>query len=271
MAHFTPLFTLSVEHAFFVDGRCANLIFVATPATQRVLQQYQLVAKAGDTGFSIFVDQDFFVPFDRDALLRFEAFAQDPYFGFYTAETQGQAQPLYCTTKNITADNGGLVISKGPAAELQGATPASARIKPGTKTPLLIVDIELNGAEFATAVQDATPVSRSIRFNTRDIYWKYYFFGELAKLELAIHDLSSQMQVAFDPSDEVVVKNGKAFISQTPIAMSSEPKQRFQLKDKNNSGKTLIKRLPNAGVNLISKSMDLRGQQILVAEIYVNQ
>lgn len=269
MAHFTPLFTLNVEHAFFADGRCTNLRFIATPATQRILQQYQLLAKADDTGFSILVDQDFLVPFDEEALLRFEAFAQDPYFGFYTAETQGQAQPLYCTTKNITADNGGLVISNEPVAELQGATPA--RIKPGTKTPLLIVDIELNGAEFAAAVQDATPVTRSIRFNTRDIYWKYYFFGELAKLELAIHDLSSQVQVAFDPSDEVVVKNGKAFISQTPIAMSSEPKQRFQLKDKNNSGKTLIKRLPNAGVNLISKSMDRRGQQILVAEIYVNQ
>ena len=42
------------------------------------------------------------------------------------------------------------------------------------------------------------------------IYWKYYFFGELAKLELEIHDLSSQMAVAFDPSDEVVAKNGGA-------------------------------------------------------------
>src|SRR5690606_29744905 len=105
----------------------------------------------------------------------------------------------------------------------------------------------------------------------RALYWKYYFFGELAKLELDIHDLSSQLAVTFDQSNEVVVKNGKAFISQTPIAMNSAPKQRFQLKDKSNAGKILIKRLPNAGVNLISRSMDLRGQQILVAEIYVNQ
>jgi hypothetical protein len=271
MAHFRPLFTLNVEHAFFVDGRCNNLLFVPTAATQRVLQQYPLLVKTCDTGFSILFDQEFLLPFDEDALLRFEAFAQDPYFGFYTAETQGRMQPLYCTTKNITADNTGLVISNEQPAELQNAISTPARVKPGTKTPQLIVDIELNRAEFSTAVQDAVTLVRSIKFNTRAIYWKYYFFGELAQLELDIHDLGSQAAVTFYPCDEVVVKNGKAFISQTPIAMSSVPKQRFQLKDKNNSGKILIKRLPNAGVNLISKSRDLKGQQILVAEIYVNQ
>jgi hypothetical protein len=271
MAHFKPIFTLNVEHAFFADGRCTHLFFVATPATQRVLHQYQLLVKAHDTGFSILIDQEFLLPFDEEALLRFELFAQDPYFGFYTAETQGQAQPLYCTTKNITADNSRLVICNAQPAELQSTNPAPPRVKPGMKTPLLIVDIELNSAEFIAAVQAAAPVARSIQFNTRDIYWKYYFFGELAKLELDIHDLSLQAAIAFDPSDEPVAKNGRAYISQCPIAMSSEPKQRFQLKDKNNSGKILIKRLPNAGINLVSKSMDLKGQQILVAEIYVNQ
>jgi len=271
MAHYKPIFTLNVEHVFFADGRCTNLIFVPTPATRRVLQQYQLLVKAHDAGFSILFDQESLVPFDEDALLRFEAFAQDPYFGFYTAETQGQLQPLYCTTKNITADNTGLVINNALRAELQGAMATPERLKPGTKTPLLIVDIELDGAEFVAAMQAETRVTRSIKFNTRTIYWKYYFFGELAQLELDIHDLSSPATVTFDPSDEAVVKNGKAFISQIPIAMNSEPKQRFQLKDKNNSGKILIKRLPNAGINLISKSRDLKGQQILVAEIYVNQ
>lgn len=269
MAHFKPILILAVEHLFFADGRCTNLIFVPTPATRHVLQQYQLLVKMEDTGFSIIADQEFSVAFDEEAVLRFEVFTQDPYFGFYTLETQNKRLPLYCSSKNITADNTSLVLQDGQPAESQAAWPA--RAKPGSKTPLLIVDIELSGAEFATVLHDAAPILRTVKFNTRDIHWKYYFFGELAKLELEIHDLSSQTVVAFDPSDEVVVKNGKAFISQTPIAMNSEPKQRFQLKDKSNSGKILIKRLPNAGVNLISKSRDLRGQQILVAEIYVNQ
>jgi hypothetical protein len=270
MAHFKPILTLAVEHLFFADGRCTNLVFTTTPATRRVLQQYQLAVKSEESGIAIFADQAFSVAFDSEAVLRFEVFAQDPYFSFYTLETQNKTLPLYYSSKNITADNTSLVLQDELPAESQGARPV--RAKPGDRTPLLIVDIDLSGAEFATVRQaEAAPVARAIKFNTRDIYWKYYFFGELAKLELEIHDLSSQMAVAFDPSDEVVAKNGKAFISQIPIAMNSAPKQRFQLKDKSNAGKILIKRLPNAGVNLISKSRDLRGQQILVAEIYVNQ
>lgn len=270
MAHFKPILTLAVEHLFFADGHCTNLVFTTTPATRRVLQQYQLAVKAEDTGIAIFADQECSVAFDSEAVLRFEVFAQDPYFGFYTLETQNKKLPLHYSSKNITADNTSLVLLDEQAAESQDARPV--RAKPGDRTPLIIVDIDLSGAEFATVRQtEAAPIARTIKFNTRDIYWKYYFFGELAKLDLEIHDLSSQMAIAFYPSDEVVAKNGKAFISQYPIAMKSEPKQRFQLRDKNSTGKILVKRLPNAGVNLISKSRDLRGQQILVAEIYVNQ
>ena len=269
MAHFKPILTLVVEHLFFADGRCTHLIFLPTPATRRVMQQYQLLVRSEETGFSLIADQDFSVAFDEDAVLCFEVFAQDPYFGFYTFETQNKKLPLYYHSKNITADNTSLVLQDEQPAELQDTRPV--RAKPGDKTPQFIVDIDLSSTEFAHVAQLIAPVSRKIKFNTRDIYWKYYFFGELAKLELEIHDLGSQLAVAFDPSDEVVVKNGKAFISQTPIAMNSAPKQRFQLKDKGNASKILIKRLPNAGVNLISRSMDLRGQQILVAEIYVNQ
>ena len=270
MAHFKPILTLTVEHLFFADGRCTNLVFNTTPATRRVLQQYQLAVKAEESGISIFADQDFSVAFDSEAVLRFEVFAQDPYFSFYTLEAQNRKLPLFYSSKNITADNTSLVLLDEQPAESQDAR--TLRAKPGDRTPLLLVDIDLSGAEFATVREaDSAPIARTIKFNTRDIYWKYYFFGELAKMELEIHDLGSQMTVAFDSSDEVVAKNGKAFISQAPIAMSSAPKQRFQLKDKGNAGKILIKRLPNAGVNLISKSRDLRGQQILVAEIYVNQ
>ncbi|WP_323816517.1 hypothetical protein [Cellvibrio sp. NN19] len=184
-------------------------------------------------------------------------------------ETQNKNFPVYFNSKNITEDNTSLELQDEQAAELQDAHPV--RKKPGDKTPLFIVDIDLSDTECINSLQSLAPIARKIKFHTRDIYWKYYFFGELAQLDLDIHDLNPQAPIAFDLSDESVAKNGKAFVSQQPIAMNSVPKQRFQLKDKNNSGKILIKRLPNAGVNLISKSRDLRGQQILVAEIYVNQ
>ena len=53
--------------------------------------------------------------------------------------------------------------------------------------------------------------------------------------------------------------------------MSANPTQRFQLKDNVGFGKVLIKRLPNAGVQLIGKGRNSSGQSVLVAEIYINQ
>lgn len=268
MAQFKPVFTLEVAHAFFADGRCTQLHFVPTPATERLLRRYQLLVRHHDTGFSIVADADNWIAPDDESVLRFNAYAQDNYFGFYTAETEGLLTPLYASSKNITADNTSLVIARETPPQLQSEY--STRVKPGTRTPVLVVDIDLADDALATALT-AGPVQRLLKFSTRELYWKYYFFGELAKLDLDIQDLGSQPAIGFDPSDEPVAKNGKAFISQLPIAMNSEPKQRFQLKDKNNSGKILIRRLPNAGINLISKSRNLKGQQILVAEIYVNQ
>lgn len=269
MAQFKPVFTLGVAHAFFADGRCTNLHFEPTSATERLLRRYQLLVRHNDIGFSLIADLDNWITADDDeSVLRFNAYAQDNYFGFYTAETEGLHTPLYASNKNITADNSSLVLQPMPTPKSKSKY--SERVKPGTRTPALVVDIDLNDNAIVAAKTAATEI-QWLRFNTRELYWKYYFFGELAKLELDIHDLSSQQAIGFDQSDEPVAKNGKAYISQVPIAMSSEPKQRFQLKDKNNSGKILIRRLPNAGINLISKSRNLKGQQILVAEIYVNQ
>jgi hypothetical protein len=268
VAQFKPIFTLNIAHDFFVDGRCTQLQFSPTAATERLLHRYQLLVRNNDTGFSLVADTDNWIEPDDEFVLRFHAFAQDKYFGFYTAESENSLAPLYANNKNITADNSALVLQRVVPPQLPGEY--SGRAKPGTRTPTVIVDIDLNDAALRTAISGET-LTRWFRFKTREIYWKYYFFGELAKLELDIHDLGSSDNIDFYQSDEPVAKNGKAFISQIPIAMNSEPKQRFQLKDKNNSGKILIKRLPSAGINLISKSRNLNGQQILVAEIYVNQ
>ncbi len=268
MAQFKPIFTLNIAHDFFVDGRCTQLRFIPTAATERLLRRHQLLVRHHDIGFSIIADIDYWIEPDDESVLRFNAFAQDQYFNFYTAESESIQKPLYANSKNITADNSALVLQHDLPPQLPGDGPA--RIQPGSRTPTMIIDIDLNDSAISTAVTGET-ITRWCKFNTREIYWKYYFFGELAKLDLDIHDLSPLKTTDFYQSDEAVIKNGKAFISQTPIAMNSEPKQRFQLKDKNNSGKILIKRLPNAGINLISKSKDLNGQQILVAEIYVNQ
>lgn len=147
MAHFKPILTLAIEHLFFSDGRCTNLVFTTTPATRRVLQQYQLAVKAEDTGIAIFADQECSVAFDSEALLRFEVFAQDPYFSFYTLETQNKKLPLYYSSKNITADNSSLVLLDEQPAESHDTR--LVRTKPGDRTPLLIVDMHCSAENYS--------------------------------------------------------------------------------------------------------------------------
>lgn len=269
MANFKSMLALTVAHQFFSDGVCRDLLFLPTATTRKRLAQYQLMVKTSDSGIALLADTDFKVDIEYGLVLRFEVHAQDSWFGFYTEELQGRTAPLYYSGKNITADNTSLALHAEEAPEWD--EDASRKNKPGSfKKPAIIVDIPLDTKDFAAALEGKTR-DLQIKLNTRTIYWKYYFFGELANLELDIHDLSPQSPVGFVPCDEPVAKNGKAFISQLPIVMNSVPKQRFQLKDKTNPGKVLIKRLPNAGLELISKGRNLSGQQILVAEIYINQ
>jgi hypothetical protein len=268
MANFKSMLALRVVHQFFSDDVCRSLVFSPTATTRKRLAQYQLMVKASDSELALLADTDFKVDIEKDLVLRFEVYAQDSWFGFYTEELQGRDKPLYYSSKNITADNTSLALLAEEAQEWDEDSPHKK--KPGTfKKPIIIVDIPLDEKDFTAAGNNARNLQ--IKLNTRAIYWKYYFFGELANLELDIHDLSPQSPVGFVPCDEPVAKNGKAFISQSPIVMNSVPKQRFQLKDKTNPGKVLIKRLPNAGLELVSKGRTLSGQQILVAEIYINQ
>ena len=270
MAYFKPVCTLTVIHQFFENAVCRDLVFAPTAATRKQLARHQLTVKATDSELKLLLDADVKQEIDKDLVLRFEIFAQDPYFGFYTEELQGRDKPLYYSSKNITADNTSLALSNEDAPLLDEDIPPA--LKPGHfKKPVIIVDIPLDAADFNNCIDNEITRDIQIKLNTRAIYWKYYFFGELANLDLDIHDLSPQSPIGFIPCDEPVAKNGKAFISQSPIVMNNVPKQRFQLKDKTNSGKVLIKRLPNAGLELISRGRNLLGQQILVAEIYINQ
>lgn len=273
MANFKSMLTLTVVHQFFGDAPCRNLLFSPTATTRKRLAQHQLMVKASDSGISLLADTDADIDIDDGLVLRFETYAQDSYFGFYTEELQGRDKPLYYSTENITADNISLALLAEEAPEWDEDSQrdnSAHRNKPGNfKKPMMLVDIPLNQNDFDSAGTNARNLQ--IKLNTRAIYWKYYFFGELANLELDIHDLSPQSPVGFVPCDEPVAKNGKAFISQSPIVMNNMPKQRFQLKDKTNPGKVLIKRLPNAGIELVSKGRTPSGQQILVAEIYINQ
>lgn len=277
MAQYVVLVRVNIQHDFFSDGICRNLAFQATAATKKMLDSYRLLLKPTRSGFDILADADWGFEPDETLRLHIEAYAGDSYFALYTEEIQTLDGMRCYRIENITGDNSGLALQEITAQEYRSGNEGPTPAGPGVlKKPVIGFEVAIEHQALGIFdVQQresllAAPAVQ-LQLHARAFHWKYYFFGELANLDTEIHDLYSPSPVVFDLCDEAVPDSGKAFLSQQSIVMSDVPKQRFQLKEKTSPGRVLIKRLPNAGLGWIAKSRNLAGQQILVAEIYVNQ
>lgn len=264
MANYRTLTTITLTHNYFADGLCRVLEFKPTVITEKLLLRNQLLARPLDAGFRIIGDQDTLEELDDNLILRFHAQSKDPYFAFYTREVHENEAPLYYSTQ---AAQQGLL---NPAPFF---TPPALVDDPqrGKKliAPLLVLDIHLAKKDLLDSKQ--SPQEYRINLQARALHWKYYFVGELAKYDLEIQDLAAQDKIFFTNSNNLVINNTKALLSQLPIVLSEAPSQKLQLKDKSNSGKVLLKRLPNAAIQRLGKEKDPEGRSILVAEIYINQ
>jgi hypothetical protein len=268
--YFKPLVKLTIEHSFFAGGLCKNLTFIPTSSTQEVMHHHQLLVKSSEYGLILLKDVEHSVLVNEPILLRFEVFSRDVYFSTYTEMTVEQDETLYYSTALCDLDQSVLVPAALPKSEMAAQHKGA---KKNLSAPVFVVDIFLDADDFFSISEstDETEQHFFIKLSARALHWKYYFFGELASLDLDIHDLNNQFPERFELCAEPVAKNGKAYISQGLILLNEAPDQRFQLKDKNNSGKSLIKRLPNANVQLLGKGRNSSGQSVLVAEIYINQ
>ena len=276
MSAYQALCSIVVEHAFFANGRCRGLQFVASADTAALLQHYRILARPNDGGIDLLRECDDVEDSHTDNAapisLRYMVFSNDPLFSFYT-ENASPAQPLYFNSGVDANSNTQLTASPWP-----GGAPWAQRQGYGRRqtvvNPCMVIDIEMSPAELfaSTAGQPAAPRRCVIALQAASIYWKYYFFGDLATRNIEIRNLDAvATAVGFNASTMPVPRGGTAFVSQIALPMQEVPAQRFQLRDKDELGRVLIKRLPNAGINKIGKETIRDGQQVLVAEIYINQ
>lgn len=279
MAQYLSLLRVGIKHEFFGDHSCRDLWFQETADTTKLFSSYRLLMKPLSSGFELLADADWgFVP-DEDLHLHILGYTRDNKFSLYTRQAKKLGLPpcysiASSSDENITADYTGIELRKIPVKKYLATTESKKCATPGPpQKPALCVDIAIKantlGAFDLIKRQNAPQVQ--IQLSTRAFYWKYYIFGELANMEIDIHDLYSPSPQRFDRCDDNLPDQCQVFISQQPIAMNETPLERFQLRKKSPSGRVLIKRLPNAGLKWIAKSRNLAGQQILVAEIYVNQ
>jgi hypothetical protein len=285
MAFYKPLIAIRVEHDYFVSGVANGLEFRPTAQTEKALQQCQLIIKSISGGILVLMDVENEHLASEDTVLRFEVFATDVHFSTYTqALSQDKEQPAYYSTANVIGKNSAGMNILGVLPQLVEESVDHVKpvrpLKMSLAKPNFVVDCFIGSDDFdrvkQSQIDDASAVY-CIPLSARWFYWKYYFFGDLASQKLAIHDLNSQAPMLFDECDEPIAKNGKAYISQKEIVLTEVPSQRFQLRelkavnDLNSSGKVLVKRLPNASVQMLGKGRNSSGQAVLVAEIYVNQ
>ena len=144
--------------------------------------------------------------------------------------------------------------------------------------------MELHGVQLHTISKaiDSNVISRLIHpvkryvvaLKSKQIHWKYFFSGSLAKKKLHIVDLDAEengLGIGFVDSSLTATKDGLAMISTSAIAMRHQPSQRFQLREAGAGERILVERLPNASLARIGKEKSRDGASMVVAEIYIHQ
>ena len=110
-----------------------------------------------------------------------------------------------------------------------------------------------------------------VRFQAREIYWKYYLVGDANQPSAYIRDIDGKVE--FEDLGEELLSNGKSariFISKQTLPLQARAKQKFQLLvKKNGRTKVYVRRLAVASAKRINKQI-VNGNELFVSEIYIN-
>lgn len=286
MARFLQLFSIHVEHDYFIGTRAPDWDFVPTNACRQVMQQCGLQLKVEADGVSLWRQTDeirdpLFAAsaHEQDLQLRFQVVCSDPWLNFYT--DWPDVPPVFFVNEVPTQDN--CLAQLVPLSnKVTGMPDLVAGI--GLTQTHFIVEISFPEKALWTADHGRGAICQKylIRLPAKKIYWKYFFSGGLAGKKVEIVDLdgvntfldeagSKQDGTLFEVSNQTATGADAAWISQTAIPMRQLPQQRFQLREQGTGGKVLLKRLPNANCKMSGKEAGPDGQTRYCAEIYVHQ
>ncbi len=289
MGAYLPLFSFDVEHAFFSSGTPTDLDFLPTPRSSVILRNAGLIDRKTVTGVSIFYDQgriDALQRYaaDRDDPLRleFKVFSKNISFDLYTEPSPTQPEAiLYFDTKTVVADKGerfrlhehDYVSQKDfipiTSPRLQDVLDPKDRLV----RPMLMVTVhgEDIGLHSSGKFHDVVAQRYYIRFKSREVVWKYYLLGDMARKSAYIADVNNETE--FESAGKAVVSDHRTaliFRSKGPIPLREKSPYRFQLKDRGPGGsKVLIQRLPVASPEQFYLDR-IDGEDVMVSEIYIN-
>jgi hypothetical protein len=281
-----------VEHSYNLDGVCSCLSFLPSKKTESLLANAGLLYKKTTDGIQIVYDKDnlealkLYVQDQQEPLsFDFKVYSQDPDFKSYTEPytavtdsvlyfdnraISGSGEQNLSVSKNVSNKD----FKKMDTSELKDIISPKDRLLP----PEFVVRIFANNDKGQLLKQwlEPEPTIYSIRFDSRQRYWKYYLLGKLVS-----KNISNNAFRVFDPDKQFEFEStGEELLSDQSVAYTFRSKKqipfndyypfRFQLKQKGQGDEVVvINQLPVASVKQIGTEK-IADHATVVAEIYIN-
>lgn len=292
MSSYQTLLSISVEHSYNLDGICNCLSFLPTQKTQSLLLNAGLLCKQTTDGIQIIYDKasmealELYVQDQQEPLsFDFKVYSQDPDFRGYTEPgiavtdsvlyfdnraVSGSGKQNLSVAKNVSDKD----FKKMDTLELMDVISPKDRLL----TPEFVVRIfaSNNKGQLLKQWLEPEPTVYSIRFDSRQRYWKYYLLGKLVsknKTNNAFYVVDPDKQFEFESTGEELLSDQRVaytFRSKKQIPFNDYYPFRFQLKHKGQGDEVVvINRLPVASVKQIGTDK-IADHATVVAEIYIN-
>ncbi len=289
MANYAPLFTIVTEHGFYEDGVAHGLSFIPTEGTTRVMGNAGLLVKPVVGGIMVMYDKkdieslQLYAGDKNESLnLVFKVITEDAAFKSRTdASLEADDSILFFDSRGreevvderIKLHDNKYVsmidLTRLDSDQLTDVLSHREKRLP----PLFVVNIHVSEKDLNSVDSDneVVPKHYFIRLKEREVFWKYYLLGRLARESVYLSDLDSSAEFVFS-GREIIGDRREAMTFRTTkkLSLKASPNYRFQLREKDNGGdKVIIKRLPMAEVTRLGRDV-IDGSNEVVSEIYIN-
>lgn len=292
MSYYQTLLSVAVEHSYNSSGVCPSLNFYPTDRSRALFANAGLLCQETIDGIQIVYDQDRIEALEMYALdqeeplsFDFKISSIDPDFKSYTEPYTGAEDEILYFDNRATSGPGKQVISTSEfvsdtdfrqtdSDELKDLLTQKERLIP----PEFVLRIFADNSNGSLLKQwlGKPPTIYSIRFNSRQRYWKYYLLGKMVRtnnMNSGFRIVDPDNKVEFETTGEERLPNQSiayTFRSKQQIPLYERYPYRFQLRQKGKAGETtVIPSLPVASVKQFGKDA-MAEQEIIVSEIYIN-
>jgi len=288
MSNYAALFTFIVEHGFYKDGLAHDLTYKACERSAGVMLNAGLMVKPIAGGIAVLFDEklseslQLYVEDDEPLDLVFKVYPEESTFKSRTnVSSDNDEMVLYVSNHPSRDEVDGRVklhnasfISASDAIRvesdpLEGVLDKRERLIP----PFLVVSLritsdDLRGIDMPGGI---VPKSYYIRVEERQLFWKYYLVGTLAREGVYLADADGSAEfIAMGKEQLAGYREAMTFRSEKKLPLKASFDYRFQLKERDsNGGKVIIKRLPMAEVTRFGREV-IDGSSEVVSEIYIN-